>query len=117
MITKYKIFEKEEINKLKGKFVSVDYKIFHQDWKEKPLLLITDYKIHNLEDNYIEVIGKGYEYVNLANNGIPVEYKNKNKKGWLPFDDFEKSNVYKRVPVKAIKDGSKRIKVIQPNDN
>ncbi len=107
MITQFKIFETQEQKKLKGKFVNVDYKIYHQDWKEKPLAVIIDYKIHKLEDNYIEIIGNGYEYVNLADHGL----SNKNKKGWIPFDDFGKTKIYKRFPIKAIQDGSKRIKV------
>lgn len=89
----YKIaFENQEYN---GKFVNVNYKIFHQNWKDKPLTLVTDFKIHKIEGNYIEVIGKGYEY--------------KDKK-WVPFDDYETKNI-RKFPKKSVKDGEKRIKV------
>jgi len=90
----------------KGKFTNVNYKIFHQDWKEKPLTLITDFKIHKSEGNYIEVIGKGYEYKNLS----AVD-----KQGWIPFDDYKTKNV-RKFPKKAVQDGKKRIKVYF-NDN
>lgn len=94
----YKIaFENREYN---GKFVNVNYKIFHQNWKEKPLTLVTNFKIHKMEGNYIEVIGKGYEY--------------KDKK-WIPFDDYETKNI-RKFPKKSVKDGEKRIKVYF-NDN
>jgi hypothetical protein len=104
----------QESNGIKGKFVNVDYKIFQQTWQEKPLLLVTDFKIRNMEDNYLEIISKGYEYVNLVDYGVSDEYKDKSKKGWIPYDDF-KSGETKRIPEKAVQNGSKRIKVMYEN--
>jgi len=106
-----KVFEDTD---LKGKMVNVDYKIFHQDWKEKPLALVTDFKIHKMEGNYIEVIGKGYEYVNLKDYGLTDEYKDRKKKGWVAFDDYKEKKV-RKFPKKSVKDGEKRIKVYFDN--
>jgi len=114
MITKFKIYEtnsenfltyeKEEPTKLKGKFKNVNYKILHQDWKEKPMTLVTDFKIYKIEGNYVEVIGKGYEYKSLT------DFNNKDKKGWVPFNDYKTKKV-KKFTKKAVQDGNKRIKV------
>jgi len=108
MITKFELFENKESESgstLKGKMVNVNYKIFHQDWKEKPLALVTDFKIHKMEGGYIEIIGKGYEYTNLTS-----DFNNKDKKGWIAFDDYKDKNV-RKFPKKSVKDGEKRIKV------
>ncbi len=107
---RYRLRNYHESNELKGKMFNVEYKIFHQSWNEKPLTLITDFKICKMEGNYIEVIGKGYEYVNLTDYGWESEYKNRNKKGWIPFNDFESKNT-KKIPKKSVQDGTKRIKV------
>lgn len=105
----------QESNNLKGKFVNVDYKIFHQTWNDKPVALVTDFKIHKIEGNYIEVIGKGYEYVTLSDFGVSTDFKSKNKKGWVPFDDFKNKNV-RKFPKKSVQDGTKRIKVYYDNE-
>lgn len=97
MITKFKLFE------FKGKMVNVDYKLYHQNWKEEPIALVTDYKINRMENNYIYIISKGYQYVNFG-------LTNKSKKGWVPFDDFESKEV-RKFPKKTVQDGTKRIKV------
>jgi len=106
----------QESDKLKGKMFNVDYKIFHKSWDDKPLALITDFKIHKMEGSYIEVISKGYEYMNLTDYGWESEYKDRNKKGWVPFNDFKSKNV-RKFPKKLVKDGTKRIKVFFSDDN
>jgi hypothetical protein len=108
MITEFKIFENTEDKPLKGKFVNVDYKIFHKTWQNKPIAIVTDYKIHKI-DGDVEIIGKGYEYVTL-NDHMKVEFKDKKKKGWIPFDDTKSKNI-RTFPKKTLQDGSKRIKV------
>ena len=95
----------------KGKFVNVKYKIINTDWKGNSETLITDFKIHKIEDNYIEVIAKGYVYVYLSKYGWGG-YKNRNKKGWIEFDNMNKDRkVITQLPKKSVQDGTKKIKV------
>lgn len=105
-----KKFENEE--KIKGKMIDVNYKIFHQSWDEKPLTLVTDYKIHKLENNYTEIIAKGYKYDILSDYGWNGGFKNKKKKGWIPFNNLNKEDKNTiKIPNKYVQDGKKRIKV------
>lgn len=93
----------EFVSDKNGKFVNVDYKIIKNDLKDKPILLVTDFKIIKSEDRKVEIKGKGYIYTNLNLEG-------RSRKGWIPFNDFEENNT-RIVWNKHFENGSKRIKV------
>lgn len=96
---KYNEFISEKL----AKFVTVNYKIIVRDLKDKPELLVTDFKIENHEDKKMKIKAKGY--INTY-----IETEGKKVKGWIEIDDF-KDNTTRTVWNKNFENGTKKIKV------
>jgi hypothetical protein len=92
MIKKYENFITE-------KFKTIDYKIILKDLKYNPTTLISDFKIVKSESGKVEIKAKGYE---------------KEKGGWIYFDDFETDKT-RKVWNKQFQNGTKKIKIADEN--